>query len=63
MSAMHFDELPVMPVLDENGKPVTISVELPGREVLARLWEIHVGRVPLYLLDTNVDGNSPPTGS
>jgi starch phosphorylase len=41
------------------GKPVTISVDLPGREILARFWEIKVGRVPLYLLDTDVEGNSP----
>ena len=37
---------------------MTISVELPGRTVLARLWEIRVGRVPLYLLDSDVEGNS-----
>lgn len=52
------DDLPVIPLLDDQGKPVKISVELPGREVFARLWEVHVGRVPLYLLDTNVDPNS-----
>jgi starch phosphorylase len=55
---LHFNDLPVLPILDEEDKPVTISVDLPGREVVARLWEIHVGRVPLYLLDTNVEGNS-----
>jgi starch phosphorylase len=41
-----------------EGEPVTVSVELPGREVKACLWEVHVGRVPLYLLDSNVEGNS-----
>ena len=45
--------------MTSEGKPVTISVELPGREVQARIWEIHVGRVPLYMLDTNIDENSP----
>lgn len=55
---LDFDELPVVPLLEMDGKPVTVSVDLPGREVFARLWEIHVGRIPLYLLDTNVDGNS-----
>jgi glycogen phosphorylase len=54
-----FEDLPVMPVVDEDGKPVTISVELPGREAFARLWEIHVGRTPVYMLDTNIDPNSP----
>lgn len=57
---LKFEEMPVLPVMDRDGKQLTIGVELPGREVLAQLWEIHVGRVPLYLLDSNVDGNSPP---
>jgi len=57
---LKFEELPVLPLVDADGKPVTISVELPGREVLAKLWEVHVGRLPLYLLDTNVEGNSLP---
>jgi glycogen phosphorylase len=56
---LQFEDMPVLPVLDEDGKKVTVSIELPGREVLARLWEIHVGRIPLYLLDSNVEGNSP----
>jgi len=54
-----FEDLPVVPVIDEQDKQVAISVELPGREVFARLWEIHVGRVPLYLLDTNYEANAP----
>jgi starch phosphorylase len=53
------EDLPIMNVVDESGKPVTISIELPGRDVIARVWEIHVGRVPLYLLDTSVAENSP----
>ena len=53
------DTLPVLPVLDEDGLPLTISVELPDRDVHARLWEVHVGRVPLYLLDTNIELNTP----
>ncbi len=55
---MKFEELPVLPIFEEDGRPLTVVVELPGREVLARVWEIQVGRVPLYLLDTNVEGNS-----
>ncbi|MGD2156006.1 MAG: alpha-glucan family phosphorylase, partial [Anaerolineales bacterium] len=55
---LRFEDLPVLPIYDEEGKPLTISVDLPGREVLARLWEIHVGRVPLYLLDSDVEGNT-----
>jgi starch phosphorylase len=55
---LKFEELPVLPLLDEQEKPVTITVELAGREILIRIWKIQVGRVPLYLLDSNVEGNS-----
>lgn len=55
---LDFDDLPVLPLLDGEDKPLTVAVELAGRNVLVRLWKIQVGRVPLYLLDSNVDGNS-----
>jgi starch phosphorylase len=55
---MSFEDLPVLPVLEEDESPMTVSVELPGRTVLARIWEVQVGRIPLYLLDSNVEGNS-----
>jgi starch phosphorylase len=55
---LKFEELPVLPFIKDNGEPMTVSVELPGRNVLARLWEIRVGRIPLYLLDSDVEGNS-----
>jgi starch phosphorylase len=56
---LKFEDLPILPVRTLEGEPVTVSVDLPGREVKACLWEVHVGRVPLYLLDSNVEGNSP----
>ncbi len=56
---LKFEEMPVFNLTTEEGDPLTISVELPGREVKARLWLIQVGRVPLYLLDSDVEGNSP----
>jgi starch phosphorylase len=55
---LNFDDLPVMPLVDKNDQPLTIAVQLPGRTVMARILEVSVGRVPLYLLDSNVDGNS-----
>ena len=55
---LKFLELPILPILSEDGEPLTISVDLPGREVKARIWVIHVGRVLLYLLDSDVEGNS-----
>ncbi|MDH3731277.1 MAG: alpha-glucan family phosphorylase, partial [Acidimicrobiia bacterium] len=50
---------PVRPVLDEAGKPLEIEVELPDRSVVAAAWRIDVGRVPLILLDTDVEANHP----
>ena len=55
---LDFSKLPMIPLLDENGKNITVSVPLPGRNIVARVWEIQVGRIPLYLLDTNVEDNS-----
>jgi starch phosphorylase len=54
-----FKEIPLVALLDENRKPLMIKVELPGRDVFARIWEIQVGRIHLYLLDSDIDENSP----
>ena len=53
-----FFNLPLIPENDSSGKPILIAVPFPGRDVFARIWRIQVGRVPLYLLDTNVPQNS-----
>ena len=50
---------PVTLERDESGKPREISVNLAGANVRVRIWRVDVGRVPLYLLDTNVDSNPP----
>ena len=44
------------------GPPLTISVDYPGRAVSAQVWRVEVGRVPLYLLDTNIAGQSRAGG-
>jgi starch phosphorylase len=54
-----FDDLPILPVNNDDGQPLTIEVEFPDRMVSVRLWEIRVGRVPLYLMDSNVEANRP----
>lgn len=51
------EEAPLGLVLDGEKKPLTIAVELPGRSLSARVWEVRVGRIPLYLLDTDVPQN------
>ena len=52
------EDLPIIPALDPAGKPVQISVEMPGRVVHAKVWEIKVGRIRLVLLDTCCDENN-----
>jgi glycogen phosphorylase len=52
-------KMPVVLVKKENHEPLIISVKFPGREVYARIWKAQVGRVPLYLLDTNIPDNNP----
>src|SRR5882672_3830458 len=55
----HSDELALHSVNDENEKPLLIEVVMRGRAVRARVWRADVGRVRLYLLDTNVAENEP----
>jgi starch phosphorylase len=51
--------LPIRLRRGADGNPQTISVELPSRQVKAQIWQANVGRVPLFLLDTNIPDNSP----
>ncbi len=55
-----FHNLPVTLVRRPDGSPLTISVDYPSRRVAAQIWLVQVGRVPLYLLDTNFEANSRP---
>ena len=52
------DRLPIQPVNDDKGKPVVISVETRGGQIHARVWKLDVGRIDLYLLDTNIEQNT-----
>ncbi|WP_282778660.1 alpha-glucan family phosphorylase [Phaeodactylibacter xiamenensis] len=52
-----FTKLPIQPVRDEQGEWVKISIGLKGRMVYAKVWELKVGRISLYLLDTDIDEN------
>ena len=56
---LDFNEMPVVELLDKDRKPLKVSVDLPGRKVFARIWLIEVGRISLYLLDSNVEENAP----
>ena len=54
-----FHNLPVSPAVGQDGKPVVVEVSYPGRPVRAQVWRVAVGRVSLYLLDTNLAANRP----
>jgi len=56
---LHFSEAPAVPATDPNGNEVMINVDLPGRRIYAKVWKLQVGRVPLYLMDTDVAPNAP----
>jgi starch phosphorylase len=53
-----FHNLPVQPVKNDAGTPLMVDMEFPGRRLCAQVWKIEVGRIPLYLLDTNVAENN-----
>jgi starch phosphorylase len=52
------DRLPLALVTGDDGGPITITVPLRDRELVAQIWRLNVGRIPLYLLDTRRSENS-----
>ena len=54
----NFNPLPIEQVLDENGQPMILEVPYPGRIIYSHVWRVNVGRMKLYLLDTDFDMNS-----
>ncbi|RMG31109.1 MAG: alpha-glucan family phosphorylase [Gammaproteobacteria bacterium] len=52
-------QLPILPVRDEEGEWLHVELELPGRTLRLRTWEARVGRISLYLLDSNDPLNDP----
>lgn len=54
----NFNTLPIKQVMDANNQPVIVEVPYPGRTVYANVWKVSVGRIALYLLDTDFDKNS-----
>ena len=57
--AQDFTKIPAVPVLDADGKWISVSVAFPGRTLSARIWKVEVGRTDLYLMDTDYEANSP----
>src|SRR5512134_3532466 len=52
-----FDDLPISPVEAAGGGELRVEVDLPGRTVIAKVWQVRVGHVTLYLLDTELPEN------
>ena len=57
--AYDFARLPILPLLGDNGRQLTVCVPFPNREVCVRVWLAQVGRVPVLLLDTDTTRNNP----
>lgn len=55
----HYSSLPMEVVRDADGAPLLVEVTLAERRVLLRVWRVQVGRVPLFLLDSDISENDP----
>lgn len=56
--AQNFNSLPLTQVTNSTGEPILLEVPYPGRIVYAHVWKVAVGRVPLYLMDADIQENS-----
>ncbi|MEN9247622.1 MAG: alpha-glucan family phosphorylase [Gloeomargarita sp. GMQP_bins_120] len=54
-----FHEMPLELVREADGRPLTVMVEVRGRQVVAQVWRVRVGRSDLYLMDSDVPVNDP----
>ena len=56
---IELSNLPINPVKDENGEELKINVKFEKRKIYLKVWQINVGRIKLYLLDSDIDENKP----
>ncbi len=56
-SMLNPKNLPMEPVLDAKGEPLTCMVQIATSQVRFKVWRVNVGRIPLYLMDTNLPEN------
>ena len=56
---IELSNLPINPVKDENGEELKIYVKFEKRKIYLKVWQINVGRIKLYLLDSDIDENTP----
>jgi starch phosphorylase len=55
---LDFSQMPISRALGDDGEPIVVSVEMPDRVTHGMVWRVQVGRVPVYLLDTDIEQNS-----
>jgi starch phosphorylase len=58
-SKLNFADIAASPALTPQGHEVVVEVELPGRTIYAKVYRIQVGRIPLFLMDTDIHPNNP----
>ncbi|MFA5328097.1 MAG: alpha-glucan family phosphorylase [Prolixibacteraceae bacterium] len=56
--AQQFSKIPVQPAYDKDGNWVHVEVDYPGRKLSARVWQVFIGSIKLFLLDTDFEANS-----
>lgn len=56
---IELSKLPINPVKDKNGEDLIIYVKFPKRRLYLKVWQINVGRIKLYLLDSDIEKNNP----
>ena len=56
---LNWTDAPIAPAVTPDGKPCVTAVPLGNRTVLVAVWLVHLGRVKLYLLDTDLEENAP----
>jgi starch phosphorylase len=56
---LDFYNLPIEPMRYTDGSPVHVRVDMPENAVFCKVWRANIGRIPLYLLDTNLQENAP----
>ncbi|MCD5406823.1 MAG: alpha-glucan family phosphorylase [Desulfotomaculum sp.] len=57
-SNLDFSEMPVKPAVGDDGQDIIVSLTLPHRTLFIKIWQVQVGRICLYLLDTDIDLNN-----
>ena len=56
--AQNFNQLPIEQVCEADGRPMILEVPFPGRIIYSNVWRVNIGRISLYLMDTDLEQNS-----